>query len=197
MSALELFKSVLVAPKDEQVPRITKLRGNLNSKILLVTPPLTKEEYSRDTPFCSPAARIFHELLKQSSGLDTNKDFLVVPCSIFGLKPNKASTDPIVKFVTELRKRNAIQLFLPVGEEAMKHVFNGGKKANLVALVGNVVRPPQIGYLQLLALPDVDPLIPEKTENNRENYIRERKAEQRAELFCKLAVLIRHTISKL
>ncbi len=165
-----------------------RLRGNLKSKILLVAPPCSDMEYQCKTPFCDVAAQRFHQVLVDRTGEDTEKDFLVISCSLFGPKPCAASTQPVAALVSQAGLRSLMKCFICVGAEAFKHIFGDGRNPATETLFGSQMYIPRFGRVPVYTMPDVYPLNPKfvKEVTDADKKINWRLRMQMAEFNVKL-----------
>ena len=160
---VSMFKeSALIAKswnKKSGEPVVDKLRGRENSRVLLLAPPLDPSEYEAGIPFCGEAAKQFHMLLEDHR-MNTEKDFLVVPCSLYGAKPSKHSTELIKELLEKSFKRDMFDYCICVGADAFKYVLGGGKKPSSAALYGSTIFTPTLAYKPLFTFPCPSMLVP-------------------------------------
>jgi hypothetical protein len=153
---LNLFEQTHSYLPGDQVMRF--LRGNLASLSLFIAPPPTADEYDKQVPFSNHNAAIFHEILKDVAGIDTNKDCLVVACSVFGLKPKMSSCAPIRAFVQEVASKNLFKTYSIIGSSAYQFIIGEGKKHSMSVLAGQVIWLKWLKKRPLFVFPDIENL---------------------------------------
>lgn len=147
-------------PDDENTPVMRSLRGNPKADTLMLVPPCSQVEYQTQIPFSTKTALAFHAVLA-AEGIDTEKDFLIVSCSLFGLKANKASTTPMVEFLKECAGNEQFKKFVCVGDETFKFLFAHGRKASMQTLGGATLYVPLVNRKPLFVFPDIAGLAPD------------------------------------
>lgn len=170
---LRLFRNMpnLVKVKPN-IPKCEAMRGNPRSRVLIVAPPMTVSEYERGIPLTDPDAAFFHTLLKEATGLDTERHCYVISCSRYGLKPNKASTQDVVEYVRQLAQFRLFDLCICVGDDAFKFIFGRGKKPTMNSLAGSTIRHGDIYHLPVFTFPSLQGLVHEETGDKREDRFR-------------------------
>lgn len=136
------------------------MRGNKRSSVLMLAPPLDLKEYENGgLPLSNHAALRFHEILEEECGISTDRDCIVVSCSRYGTKANKASTDGIKELVRQatLKKQTEFKIVMCVGDEAFKHIFGRSKKPS-GSLYWNVMFVEETNYLPLYVFPPLEGL---------------------------------------
>lgn len=161
--SLLLWRSISHIPpktdkKGQPIPIMRAMRGNARARIVLIAPPCTPLEYEEQKPFIDNGALEFHQILDEHADLDTNSDCLVVSCSLFGEKANKASTDPIRGYLEKLAKRDQFTFFICVGDDAFKFMFGRGKKPSMGTLAGNIMYVPETNFKPLYVFPNLEGL---------------------------------------
>jgi len=136
-------------------PIMAKMRGSLSAPVLLIAPPATEAEYAKGVPLSDFAGQTLHIILEESAGWDTQRDALVVCCSLYGVKPNKASTQPIRDFVLELFNRKCYSGCIAVGEDAFRFIFGRGLKPSMASIVGQTMYVPETKFAPLFVLPNI------------------------------------------
>ena len=155
--ALELFRKLVLIPLPaaKRSPA-TVLRGELNSAVLLVGPPITSADEAQGSAFSGGAARALHQMLLEQNGPDTGK-FLCIACNAFGLKPSAESTMPIRQFASALDQTGQLKLIILVGKEAFKAIINSGKLPPQSMTEGRRLSIPPF-RTEILTLPSPDAL---------------------------------------
>ncbi len=171
---MNLWRELPPVPPTAQF-HIPNPRGLSHSKIIMLTPIPDQQEYANKTPFSNETAHIFHQILKEE-GLPTDRVF-VVPCVRWGVKALTANTREITVFVKSALKSDIFNFVISVGEDATRWIVNGGKKANMGTFAGQLVYPPNLFHKPLYVFSDPKGLVPEMTQDNRENYFRRKFAD--------------------
>ncbi len=179
-------------------PPTREVRGNERADMLMIVQPPSEQEIVQGMPFIEPEANEFHNLLEEHyDGLSTNDDFLVVSCSLYGLKttkgrkvphPSKASTSPIADFVRECAKKKLFRRYVVIGDEAFKFALAEGKKPAMSTLVGTTMHMVELQYTPLFVFPDVRPLCPVFGDDKRENFFMRRLADETRDKIQNLAL---------
>jgi hypothetical protein len=158
---LSWFNKLHGAIPDSEPNVVRKLRGKPKSNTVLLCPPCSAEDYKNGVPFSNRIALIFHGILLSEVGFDTDAHSLVVPCSLYGAKANKASTTPMAEFSAKLAEQDRFTRFICVGDDTFKFLFAHGKKAGMKTLGGAVIRVPQTCHKPLFVFPSIEGLAPE------------------------------------
>lgn len=142
----------------QQLPRpktggcITNLRGTLTAPLLLLCEHPTPLELEANAPFCDLSAKMYCSMLDQL-GFDHEKNFLIVPHSRFGIKPNKASTTDMLPFL-QAHLPQRIKCIVCVGIASFGFTFSGGRKTHAQTIIGNPMYLPKLRTLPVYVLPD-------------------------------------------
>lgn len=157
--------------KQELVMR--QMRGNLKSRILLVAPPPSLEEYKLGLPLSDRHAQAFHEWLLMNS-FNTEKDCIVIAASAFRAKANRASTVPIISFIRSCSARDFFNKYIVVGDAAFSFAFGEGRKTTMSTLAGSVIHIKDVNHKPMFVFPSITKLNPEPTGDDRAEYIHQR-----------------------
>lgn len=179
------------------IPKCEAMRGNPRSRILLLAPPMTAEEYVRGIPFTDPEASFFHTVLKETTGLDTEQHCYVVSCSRYGLKANKASTQDIVEYVRQLAQNKCFELCICIGDDAFKHIFGRGKKPTMNSLAGSTIRHGDIYHLPVFTFPNLQGIVHQDTGDKREDRFRQDWANKQQFRFTALFEKLRVELKRM
>lgn len=191
ITALSLFNELRERYKKQEP--ISGIRGSPDARRLLIAHPCDESEYNTTkVPFSNAASYVLHNLML-NAGIDTDKDFLVVSASLFGLKHNKASCEPMRNFIIQCAKLELFDFYLCVGSEAFKHIFGGGKKPSVVTLTGNVLYTAETQHMPTYTLPSIEPLVYTEGEDDRQNWGMKRAAEDLRVLLERLILKMKTT----
>lgn len=185
--SVALFRE-LTEPGLGQRPLLRALRGSQHSDVLMITAPPTQEEFDQQMPFIGQDAQMFHNLLHEFCGLSTEEDFLIVSSSLYGLKPNKASTTPIANFVRECAKQKLFKKYVVVGEHAFKFALGEGKKPSMHTMVGSTMHIAELCHTPLFVFPNIEPLNPVFNGDRREDFFKKRLQQETARAIENLAL---------
>jgi len=191
MSAAEmLFRTLVVSnlpvPKSSKavVPNfLTSIRGNFDSPICLIAPPPCDEEVANQLPLSNADGVLFHSLIQEELGLDTDKDFLVVSCAVAAaknMKTSKSMTAPIREYVLALSRLKSPKLYVCVGSESFKHIFGRGKLPAMSMLAGSLIYHQDICDKPLFTFPNIQGLEPTPIIPNGADEYTVRRAHKNA-----------------
>lgn len=135
----EAFIQTLESLKTDS-PCLTKLRGNIQKRALILAPAPTEGDMIDGLPLSDPKfGFLFHEKLFQLADLNTQTDFIVMAGSpIVTDRPTKKMVEPF----RELLKANKTRfdLIVCIGAPNFKFYFGRGKKSSMQTLAsGNPV----------------------------------------------------------
>lgn len=139
--------------------KLTRVRGDLNCRTLMLAPPPSKEEMEQDLPLAGDTARMFHELLLEQ-GFSTERNAVVLACALSGPKACKANTQPVAELAHEYARLGFFDLFICVGEDAFKYIYGRGRKPPMTALIGRPVYIAQAGNKPVFVFPNISLLAP-------------------------------------
>lgn len=160
--AVALFRDII--PIQNLEHEVCKMRGNAFARILVVAPPCDAYEINKGMPFVNQSAQEAHTILSDY-GISTDKHFLIVSCSRYGLKPSKHSTDMIRNYVMKCAEERLFDYYVCIGDTAFKFVFGAGKKPSSSTLVGSTLYVPETGRKPLFVFPNTDLLAPQLTDD--------------------------------
>lgn len=135
-------------------------------------------------PFSDSAARSYWAILDQA-GFEAD-DFLIVPYSRFGAKPNKASTVDMLPFLQE-HLPPTVRCVVCMGMPAFGFTFAGGRKTHAQTILGNPMYLPKLRTLPVYVLPGTELLL----EVSSADYRLRIKALERAEALYNLTLNLR------
>lgn len=177
---LTRFKQCHAALEDTpKHPIIRCMRGNIDSRTLMLIPPCTPEEYAAQIPFSAKIGQGVHRML-DTIGFYTERDCLAVSCSIGGFKANKNNTDVIKSFLHDVVDANYFDRFIVVGDDTFKYLFAHGKKAGMQTLGGATLYVPQTGQKPLFVFPSPDALYPEFLQDENDWKLRRMQEKTQA-----------------
>jgi len=172
---LSLFKELDVYRSDKTEYQQTQMRGSLKADTLIIAPCMDEFEYKDSkVPLSNERAQTLHMILKEG-GFDTDKDALVVSCSLYGMKANKATTTPIVEFVEQLALLEQFKVIVTVGSDAFKFIIGRGKKPLMTSIALNVMYVASVQNKPVIPLPDIEGLYPDVPENAEKWRVRKIK----------------------
>lgn len=160
-------------------PALTQMLGNPSARVLLISPPAGEVGYEENLPLVGRAERAFVEIL-EAHRLALEENFLCVSCSRWGVKPSKASCEPVREFVEACGKEKLFPLYVCLGGVAFSHIFGGGKKPSMRTLAGSTLHLRELPGARLFVFNDPDPLAPEysnRPQDRREDAFRARCQE--------------------
>jgi hypothetical protein len=149
---------LLFLKKLKEKPQMTRLRGCERAKILFLTPPPTEDEYKRNLPFSSQEAQVANEIMLEHE-FDLNKDCLVIPCILSGLKATKLRAVPVQKFLASCARKCLYEGYVVFGGEALRFLFGRGKRTSMSSLVGNILFVQETGFKPLFVMPGLENLV--------------------------------------
>jgi len=101
----------------------------------------------------SDGGRVYANILAEA-GFDMERDFLVMPYSRFGSKPNKASTKDTFPLLHEWLPQLNVKCIAVLGMTAFGHTFAGGRKTHAKSIIGKPMYLPEMHSLPVFVLPD-------------------------------------------
>lgn len=199
--ALALFRAIpkpRLTGKQEDAPVCTRARGNPRSQICLIAPPCSPEDYENDTPFSDRYAQQFEALLTEELDILGSEKMFVISCSQFGVKPCKASTEPVRELIISPRFHQQFIMFVCVGDDAFKHIFGRGKKPSTSTLVGSTIFHPDIANKPLFTFQNVNDLVAVHPEGATERDCRwqEDWVSKRNEVMVKTIYKFRQAVNR-
>lgn len=136
------------------------IRGDAESRRLLIAPPLTEEDAKAGMPFSgSEEAKFFEKILDEQLGLSTNKDFVVVSCTDTVGKVIKNNTTEFLEFLKAVIDEQMFDFYMCVGSDAFKTAFGRGRKPSMESLAGNIMIMPEAKNKKVAVFPDVHYLL--------------------------------------
>jgi len=162
---LELLYSKIPSPEPKRMPF-----GNAASKRLLIVP----LDEGRNHYFGGMCALAFVNIFKNVMGESVEDHFCVIPAAVYGKKINKATSTPLIDFISVAREQLGINWVVALGSDAFKHVFGKGYKPPMPSLMGHKIHmPKEYGDLNIYVLPDIDEMY-EELKGDDQDYRRER-----------------------
>ena len=150
---LQIWRKMPPLKIKEGVPVMKCMRGDPFSDVCIIAPAPQPEDYEQGTPLSNPSALFFHGLLKEETGLSTQR-CCVLPCSRYGFKANKASTIDICEALQKMVKLNQFKLYITVGDDAYKFFFGRGKKP-APSIFGNIMYVAEVGHKPVFSFPEL------------------------------------------
>ncbi len=158
-----------------------EMRGNIKSRTLMIAPPNSFNDYVNGIPFSDDRGEKFNILLEES-GFNTGDkgQFVVIGATAFGLKPNKASTIPILKFVWRVAAAKLFDRYVCIGDNAFKYIFGEGRKVSMQTISGSTRYLEELHEKPLFTFPPIGLLVAEINDEmgNRQQYLMHRAAEE-------------------
>jgi len=134
---------------------LKRLQGNSNASILMIAPRPGALELQQDLVWCDMAAVRFFNWMRNEFNLDSNGDFIIMPCTFDGKNPKKSNTDLGLELLENSKTENRIKRYIVIGSDAFKVYFGYGRKALMESLVGNTLYLQQGGYKPVFVFPDL------------------------------------------
>lgn len=167
------------------------LRGDSESRRLLIAPPLTEQDIGQGIPFSgSEEAKFFDKILRERLGLSTNSDFVVVSCTDTVGKVVKNNTAEFLAFLKAVIDGRLFDFYLCVGSDAFKTAFGRGRKPSMESLAGNIMIMPEAKNRKVAVFPDVHQLC----SVNTRDYAQVRVAEYHEKLVNKAVNILKGRI---
>jgi uracil-DNA glycosylase len=179
-------------PYPSETAVLTTMRGSLKAKMLLLAEHPTAEEYEANVPFSGAHARTYCAILAEA-GFDSDRDFLVMPFSRFGPKPNKASTQDTLPFLQKHLDSTGIKCVVVIGMNAFGFTFAGGRKTHARSIIGNPMFMPHLGTRAVYVLPDTTLL---EDLGNEEEFKLKKRAEDKAHWIHRSTLNLRAFVEK-
>lgn len=173
------------------VSAVTRLRGTVEAKLLLLAEHPTEDDYAANAPFINDGAKVFTYLMQQA-GLEVDDNFIVMPYSRFGPKANKASTVHTLPFLKEHLDSTNVKCVVCVGMGAFGYTFAGGRKTHSRSIIGNPMYLPSIGVRPVYVLPDTSLLL----DTDSRDFRLARRAGEKAQQVLNLTLNLKAFLAK-
>lgn len=137
---------------------ITRLQGNVDAPVLLIAPVPTARTIAQNLTWGDEIAEAFFTLMLESVPL-TMDQFLIMPTTFDGKKPNVRNTKIGSGIIANAAKDPRFKAFICIGSSAFVAYFGHGKKPDMNMLCGTCLKVPETKFKPLLVLHDVEPLV--------------------------------------
>jgi uracil-DNA glycosylase len=168
--------AALLAKLADRQTAISRLQGNADASILLLTPPPTEVEYKQNLPWCGEPAEVFLSFLAQELPEFDRTDVLYLPPIFHGEKPTKETTAESLAIFELLIDLPTIERVLCIGSASFKVFIGRGTNPNMGTLIGQTIKTPTSRFKPVFVLPDPTPLVMTEGLRGREMFIQRREA---------------------
>lgn len=151
---------------------ITRLQGNLDAKLVIISPIPNAECEQQNLPWTTEAATNFFQLLiaEAPPNYGHNSHFLVVPPVFYNVKKFKTGSEARALGILQLLASVKPRIFLCAGPGPFGMVFRGGATPDADCACGNLLYSPLVPKSVIYVFPDALPLGNSQDKNTYENF---------------------------